>query len=108
VDHFDPRFTADKLAAEHGVSSATVKRAGKLAAEHGVSKATVQPRNDNGTMADKPVVPQHVGIPENAGPKNKSAEAKAAASKTNRGTVERICHRLLCVARMIARSEAAP
>ena len=33
VDQVEPRFTADRLAAEHGVSPATVKRAAKFAEE---------------------------------------------------------------------------
>lgn len=33
VDQIEPRFTADRLAVEHGVSPATVERAAKFAAE---------------------------------------------------------------------------
>lgn len=49
---------------------------------------SVQPRNEDGTMADKPVQPQVVAKP--AYHETKSSTAKAEASKTNRGSVERM------------------
>ncbi|MFW5453771.1 hypothetical protein [Thioalkalivibrio sulfidiphilus] len=47
--------------------------------------AKVQPRTESG-FAEKQVVPQPVAAPQEA---KRSSAAKAAASKTNRGTVER-------------------
>ena len=53
------------------------------------SEATkVQPRSEDGTMQKKPVQPQTVTKPDYS--KTKSSTAKATASKTNRGAVERM------------------
>jgi hypothetical protein len=88
VDQNDPQSTAAKLAAEHSVSEATVKRAGKFAAE-----VAAKPELQKAIDERKPVLQVKREIKESnresRRKENRAKVAKAAASKTNAGAVSR-------------------
>jgi len=89
----DQRYLIWKAVNEQSEAWQQQKQAIQDAANKARSEAAkVQPRKEDGTLGKKlnePVFPQPVGTPVRKD-KNITVIAKAAASKTNRGTVERM------------------